>query len=260
MGLGASSLTVLRTASRRRVAVQVRVVAVLALLASAVLGLQAAWSRWSVCFVGGVPPVAGLPEDGAGACGALQNHLYDYTFPSEPWVPIADAAQREGLSLLALGVGVVLVSLSVVDRWSVRLLTVTGGAAVGITWLAAGVPTLQSGLAGRPVDVGPPGAVAALLLLIPLVLLGLAVLSWQRGAAGLDGDGRLLAVFWLTMATAHPLAEFFVTLALWASHDSSPLSGFFRCAVVAVGACAVATTLIPAHRRPRLPRRPRAQT
>jgi hypothetical protein len=259
MAPGAPSLTVQRTASRRRVAVSVRALAVVALLASAVLGFQAAWSRWSVCFVGGAPPVAGLPEDGAGGCGALQNHLYDYTFPSEPWVPIADAAQREGLSLMVLGVAIVLVSLSVVDRRSVWLLTVAGGAAVGTTWLAAGIPTLQSGLAGRPVDLGPSGAVAALLLLVLLVPVGLAVLSWKQGAAGRDPDGRLLAVFWLAMAVAQPLPEFFVTLMLWSSHDSSPLSGFYRCAVVAVGACAVAATLIPVHRRPRLPRRTRAE-
>ncbi|PFG39708.1 hypothetical protein ATJ97_2221 [Georgenia soli] len=252
---GAPTLTAQRTLRRRRVAVSVRVAAVVTLLASAVLGIQAAWSRWSVCFVGGEPPVAGLPEDGAGGCVALQNHLYDYTFPTEPWVPIADAAQREGLSLMALGVAVLLVSLSVVDRWSVSLPTVAGGAAIGATWLAAGVPTLQSGLAGKPVDVGPPGAVAALILLVPLVPVGLAVLSWRRAAAGFDPDGRLLAVFWLAMVATHPLAEFFITLTLWASHDSSPLSGFFRCAVVAVGACTVAATLVPAHRRPRLPRR-----
>jgi len=38
----------------------------------------------------------------------LQDHLYDYAFPAEPWVPIADAAQREGLSYLALGLAIVL--------------------------------------------------------------------------------------------------------------------------------------------------------
>lgn len=255
MAPGAPSLTVQRTTSRRRVAVSVRALAVVALLASAVLGLQAAWSRWSVCFVGGDPPVAGLPEDG---CVALQSHLYDYTFPSEPWVPIADAAQREGLSLMLLGVAIVLVSLSVVDRWSVWLPTVAGGVAVGTMWLGAGIPTLQSGLAGKPVDLGPSTAVAAMLLIVPLVPVGLAALSWKRGSAGRDPDGRLLAVFWLAMATAQPLPEFFATLMLWSSHDSSPLSGFYRCAVVAVGTCAVAMTLIPVHRRPRLPRRTRA--
>jgi hypothetical protein len=41
---------------------------------------------------------------------AIRDDLDDGS-PSGPWVPIADAAQREGLSYLALGLGIVRVAV-----------------------------------------------------------------------------------------------------------------------------------------------------
>jgi hypothetical protein len=245
--------------------VVLRVVAVLLLATSAVLGWQAAWSRWSVCFVGGQPPVDGLPEDGAGGCVALQDHLYDYSFPSEPWVPIADAAQREGVSLLALGIAAVLVSLTVGGRWFIWVLAMAAGAAVGTMWMVAGVSSLLSGRAGEPVTVDPQILRASVIWLGPWITACLAGLAWQRANAsssmrqwkpGTAADGRLLAVFWVAMTAAQPLPEFFITLMFWNSHDSSPLEGFFRCTAVTVAAVAVAATLIPPSRRSRFVPRP----
>jgi hypothetical protein len=252
-----SSPTTRTTARRTRVVVVVRVLAVLLLVGSAVTGFQAAWTRYSVCFVGGDPPVSGLPEDGAGGCVALQDHLYDYTVPSEPWAPIADAATWEGVSLLALGLGVVLVSATVAGRWLTWLLATAAGAAVGAMWLSMGVPTLLSGLADEPVYWGPSFIIGQLFFFVPWFTVGLAVFAWQRATAGTDPDGRPVAVFWAAMTVALPLSEFFITLMLWSSHDSSPLTGLFRCAAVVVAAVAVAATLIPAGRRPRL-RRPQS--
>jgi hypothetical protein len=236
--------------------VLVRVVAVALLGASAVLGLQAWWARFGVCFGNSELPVPGMEVGSLGACVDLQDHLYGYTLPSEPWVPIADAAQREGLSLLALGLAVALVTLTVADRWVIRLLAVAAGAAVGTMWLEVGVPTLLSGRAGEPVEHQVLVPVAPLVWLLPWVTIGLAVLAWKRGTAGLARDGRLFAVFWVVMTVAQVFPEFYITLALWASHDSSPLDGFLRCTAVGVAAVVVAVTLVPVDRRARLLPRP----
>ncbi|MCK6211606.1 hypothetical protein KZX45_13730 [Georgenia sp. EYE_87] len=242
------------------VGVLLRVAAVLLLGASVALGWQAAWSRFGVCFVGGDPPLAGLPEDSTLACYAVQDHLYDYDVPADPWVPIADAAQREGLSLMALGVGVGLVALSVAGRWYVRLLSVVGGANFAAAMVGTGVPVLRSGLAGEPVGFGDWLAASSLTFLTPLATPALAVLAtpalavlaWHRGGR----DGRIVAVFWAAVTVAQPFPEFIISLFLWGSHDTSPLNGLLRCVAVAVAAVAVAVTLVPVERRSQIVPRP----
>ncbi|WP_418607722.1 hypothetical protein [Georgenia sp. SUBG003] len=42
-------------------------------------------------------------------------------------------------------------------------------------------------------------------------------------------------------------------MALWPSHDTSPLHGVFRCVMVAVAGVVVLVALVPPARRPRLP-------
>jgi hypothetical protein len=232
------------------VRVLLHVTAVVLLGASVVLGWQAAWSRFGVCFVGGDPPLAGVPEDRTLACFAMQDHLYDYDAPADPWVPIADAAQREGLSLIALGVGVGLVSLSLTGRWFVRLLSVAGGAVFAAAWVGMGLPVLRSGLAGEPVGFDDWLSASSLTLLTLLAAPALAVLAWRHGGR----DGRIVAVFWAAMTVAQPLPELIITLSLWGSHDTSPLNGLFRCVAVAVAAVAVAVTLVPVERRSRIAR------
>ena len=230
---------------RTRAGFVARVVAVLLLSTSAVTGLQAAWARWAVCYVDAAPPVDGLPDDRATACVVLQNDLYDYTLPSDPWVPIADAAQREGLSYLALGLAVVLVAVTVAERRPARAVHAGVGVAVGVMWLAVGIPTLQSGLAGEAVGFDLPAVVAPLAFLMPVITLGLGIAAAGRATR----DGRLDGLFWVAMTLAQPVPEFFLTLMLWSSHDSSPLTGFARCVAVLGAAVAVAATLLPSSRR-----------
>ena len=255
MVLGAPSLPGRAARLGAIVTFVLRSVAVLLLGASAVLGAQAAWSRFAVCFVDAIPPVSGLPADHVLACFAMQDHLYDYREPHAPWMPIADAAQREGLSLLTLSAGVALVAVTVADRWFVRIL----GVVVAPLWIVAGVPTLLSGLAGEPVTyelLG--GAFEWLLFLGPPIMIGLGLRAvspgflmqewdWRRGG----DDGLLVGLFWVAVTVAHPLVEFMLVLVLWSSHDTSPLSGLVRCAAVMIAALAVAMTLVPVSRRPR---------
>ncbi|TNC18038.1 hypothetical protein FHE66_08565 [Georgenia sp. 311] len=228
-----------------------RSVGVVLLVASAVLGAQAAWSRFGVCFGGDAPPVAGLPGgDPQGSCVLMQDHAYDFIAPDHPWVPIAGATAREGMSLVLLGLGVALVALSLTGRRHVRLLSVLAGAGFAAAWIGMGVPELRSGLAGEPVAVDAWNLASVGADLALLATAALAVLAGVRGGP----DRRPVVVFWAAATLAHPVPEYFFTVILWNSHDASPLTGFFRSALVAAAAVAAAVTMVPPGRG-RLPRR-----
>jgi hypothetical protein len=227
----------------------VRLAGVVLLAVSAVLGLQAWWSRFGVCSGGPAPSVTGLPADGAAACEALQDHKYDYDVPEEPWVPIADAAQREGLSLIALGVGVTLVCLSLGGRWLVRALSLAGGVALGAMWVGLGVPVWRMGESGVPTGFDAWMTAGSVGVLTLLATPALAVLTWYRGGR----DRGLVAAFWVAMTMAQPFAEWIATMFLAGSYDTSPLHGVFRSVTVAVAAVVMLVTAVTPGRRPRLP-------
>ena len=235
----------------RVVVLALRTVGVALLVASTVLGARAAWSRFGVCFGGDAPPVADLPDgDPQGSCVLMQDHKYDFLVPDHPWVPIADATVRDGVSLLLLGLGVALVALSLPGRRYVRLLYALAGAWFAAAWIGMGVPELRSGLAGEPLgaDAWQLASVGADLAL--LATAALAVLAGVRGGP----DRWPFVVFWAAVTLAHPVPEYFFTVILWSSHDASPLTGFFRSALVAAAAVAAAVSMVPPSRR-RLPRR-----
>jgi hypothetical protein len=230
----------------------VRVVGILLLGTSVVWGWWASWTRFGVCFGGAEPPV-GLPEPRrASACEYMQGDLYDQYMPEAPWVPIPDAARLEGLSLMALGVGLAVVSLSLVGRWFVWLLSVAGGVGVGAVWVGMGVPVWRTALAGERVGYEDFMAAISLTWGTFLVTAGLAALSWYWGGR----DGKLYAVFWAAMTVAQPLPELFITLMLWPSHDTSPLTGMFRCVLVGFAGLVVLMAFAPLGWRDRWLGRP----
>jgi hypothetical protein len=79
---------------------------------------------------------------------------------------------------------------------------------------------------------------------MPLITLGLGILVAGRGT----GEGRFDGLFWVAMTVAQPIPEFFLTLMLWSSHDTSPLTGFARYAAVVGAVAAVAATLLSSRR------------
>jgi hypothetical protein len=214
-----------------------------------VWGWRASWARFGVCFGGAEPPVA-LPEPRrASTCVYMQGDMYDQYMPEIPWVPIGDAARLEGLSLMVLGVGVAVVAVSLVGRWWLWLLSAAAGVGLSVVWVGMGVPVWRTALAGERVGFEEYMGAVSLTWGTPWVTAGLAVLAWRWGGR----DGRLMAVFWAAMTLAQPLPEAFITLALWPSHDTSPLHGLFRCALVAVAAVVALVALVPPERRSRLP-------
>lgn len=148
------------------------------LVASGALMWAASWQRWA-----GACPFNGDQE--TDACYRRMDHLYDFLPPSEPWMPVGNAAELAGLSLLVLAAALVASPWALAARrpgpWTALALFATLLAVV-----AVGLAALRSGLAGEVVR--PAAADASVLVwgLVPPVLYGrLAVLArgWARVAA-----------------------------------------------------------------------------
>jgi len=162
----------------------VRAAGVLLLGVSVVWGWRASWARFGVCF-GGAEPAVDLPEPRrASACVYMQGDLYDQYMPEVPWVPIGDAARLEGMSLVVLGAGLAIVSLSLIGRWFVWLLSAVGGVGIGAVWVAIGIPVWRTALAGERVGYEEYMAAVSLTWGTPAVTAGLAALAWH-GVAGM---------------------------------------------------------------------------
>lgn len=73
-----------------------RVCGALLVVMAGLAAIVAATQRWASCP---------LPDFDTAACVTVQDHLYDAQFPSDPWVPIGNAAQWEGVGYLLLAAG-----------------------------------------------------------------------------------------------------------------------------------------------------------
>lgn len=235
------------------VAALVRVAGVALLGASVVLGWRAWYARFGVC-VGGAPPVDLPADQPQWWCTYMQDHLYDQYMPSVPWVPIDGAARLEGMSLIALGVGVAVVAVSFVGgRWFVWPLNVAGGMGLGAAWVGMGVPVWRTALAGgERVGFDDYMTASFFTVLTIFATAGMAVLSWHRGGR----DGKVVAAFWAALTLAQPFPEYFLSMFLWGSHDTSPALGLLRCVLVALAGLVALVTLLPLGWRDRFLFRP----
>ena len=157
---------------------------------SGALMYGASWERWAdACPWGGGE---------TGACDVRQSDEYDFLPPSAPWVPVGDAAQLAGWSLLVLGLAYVLLPWALTGR---RPTVLSGVALVGaaLATAAVGVATLRSGVTGTALS--PIGGDLSLLVwgLVPPVLLvrfAVAARGWALAAAvGLILASPLVAAF-----------------------------------------------------------------
>ena len=185
--------------------------AVLFLVASA-LQLSASFQRW-VVFRG----------SRTGDDRSAEDHLYDYSYPYDPWEPIGTAAQVYGVGLLLTAVGVLILPLGVAamrqprTRFGVVLaiveivLAVLVAGALGID----GAHALISGLTGTPSPLQHTGAVGWIAL---LGLIGLGV-TWHSSRAAIATCAFLIGSTWL----GYLLAAFFIApLFAGGSHDTTP--------------------------------------
>jgi hypothetical protein len=194
-----------------------RIVVAVALAASAALTFAAAWQRWwPAC------PRGGFDSD---ACLRLQSHEYDFQLPSDPWVPVGQAAELYGGALLALAVAAALLptvlrpdrSGSDGVRWRVFATLVAVVPALSLALL--GVYTLRSGRAGEL--VGMPGV--GLVFMVWCLAWPACLTALAAAAPGVRPQRALPVAVLLGFATPVPAALLFgPAFAGYVSYDTAP--------------------------------------
>ncbi|WP_146084445.1 hypothetical protein [Rathayibacter sp. AY1C1] len=208
------------------------------MLASAGLQQLAAVQRWAVAG-----PILGEQ--------AIEDHRYDYSWPSDPWENVGSAAQL-------LGIGHLLVALAVLAavgpgrRRPVAVLRIVVAAAFG----CLGLHAVLSGILGAP---------TILQAMLPAVLLGLAAPAGLLVLAVLVARTSPLraASFVLLIGSTLPgylVATFAIAPALvdYQSYDTTPWTESVVAASVALaGAALLLEALIRSivHRAGAVPRR-----
>jgi hypothetical protein len=176
---------------------------------SGVLQIVASVERWVVAR-------ADLPAGDV----TFEDHLYDYFWPADPWVPIGTAAQVVGLALLLVAAAVGVLALSLRRTGTAWALIAVGGVAVPIA--VTGMHALASGAIGAPTFL-QHGAVQAIAWAVPFLgLLALAV-RWIARAPFL----ALAAVLLLGVTLPGYLVATFAIaprLVGYQSHDTTPWS------------------------------------
>lgn len=196
-----------------------RIVVAVALTGAAALTYAAAWQRWwPAC------PHGGFDSD---ACLRLQSHEYDFQLPSDPWVPVGQAAELYGGALLALAVAAALLPTVLrPDRpaagggwWRVFAVLVAVVPAASLALL--GIATLRSGQEGELVSMPGVGFVFVVWCLAwPACLTALAA-----AAPGVRPERALPVAILLGFATPIPALLFFGPLfAGYTSYDTAPWS------------------------------------
>lgn len=202
-----------------------------ALAGSGVLAYLAAWQRWS-----GVCPRGGFDEP---ACLERQAHLYDYQWPASPWLPVGDAAELYGVSVLLLAVAAFALPFLLAPTFRRLILwplaVIPAAALTGI-----GVLALASGIAGGPVSV-PDFYLTTLIVvdgvLWPIALILAAVIAagasiptgWPEASVDRPSIARSVStvVTALLVAATTVLPTYFLVgpiAAGYVSHDTAPWS------------------------------------
>ena len=194
-------------------AVSARVGAVLMVLAGVACGTASVERWWPECRLGQLE---------SARCGALQDNLYDYIVPSDPWVPIGSAATLAGVGGLVMGAGLVLLLPNHAAHRDQRVLALVV-AVLALVTLHDGAATFLSGRAGRPVDVPLlAGVRGPWELMVPFSLAALLVRFRATGTRWKGWDGPAPLVVSLFLFVVSPFLEL-VFLPL--SHDAPPWSG-----------------------------------
>ncbi|PKH41273.1 hypothetical protein CXG46_09265 [Nocardioides alpinus] len=167
-----------------------RVLTGLVLVASGVLLHLASWQRWA-----GHCPWGSQQE--TAACNQRMDHLYDFLFIGDPWVPVGKAAELAGLSLLLVALALILLPWATSELWPGP--GITAGLALSALVLAnVGLATRRSGLAGEVVEPALESGGFMLLWVPSLVLTWVAVRArgWVRaGSIFLVLGSPLVAAF-----------------------------------------------------------------
>ncbi|WP_166872734.1 hypothetical protein [Salinibacterium sp. ZJ450] len=183
-------------------------------LGSAVLQLVASLQRWGGSWM----------RDGL----SIEDHLFDYSFPSAPWEPIGTAAELFGVGTLLLAFGVLVMPLGVLAETRADSRRGLAGFVVVVEVVLAflvagsfgvhGAHALVSGLTGTPSPLQHSSALG----LVGLVGLIALILLWGR-----KSQAAAVACVFLIGSTGlgHILATYVIApLIAGISHDTTPWS------------------------------------
>ena len=205
-------------------------------LGSALLQLVASLERWVV-----------LRDSATSADTSIEDHRFDYSYPTEPWENLGTTAQLFGVGLLLVALGILAMARVARNGRVERMLSLVTAASFGI----AGVHALVSGLLGvpSPLQFLPVQVSLNLFGVVGLIILAARWLrtSWAASVScvlllGVTLPGYLLATFQIAPAFAG-----------YQSHDTTP----FTEAIVAVSTAAAGVAMLVAAGVAARPRRRR---
>ncbi|MBP2457911.1 hypothetical protein ABID70_000475 [Clavibacter michiganensis] len=181
----------------------------------------------------------------------IEDHLFDYAYPDDPWEAIGDAAQRYGLGMILLALALVAVAVA---RGGTR---VTGGVLVVLVagpFAAQGVHALASGVLGRPSPLAHLLDVLALVQVAGgIAVVALLVAALVRRAPTDESPADAVAVV-LALGASVPgylLATFMIAPLIHgsASYDTTPWTETVVAASTAAAALAMLVSAVAVRRR-----------
>ena len=228
-----------------------RVLVSLALIASGVVAVLADAQRWSPACAGGFDELD---------CLLLQDHMYDFALPAEPWVPIGTSAHLMALNYALLAVAMLGFARALVRAWWAWFL----GAPFALSFVVLAVTTYRSAIAGRVVEPDGFGYDVALYTYIlpwpAALLLGSAVGGLPLRSSVVRGARAVAAPVLLALTSPFPLYFVASIAVFYASHDTSPWDVAVGGVLTALAGLALLTArrhvLEPEWPRPRRPSAP----
>ncbi|MFF8186361.1 hypothetical protein ACF044_03775 [Microbacterium sp. NPDC016588] len=200
-----------------------QVIAATLLLGSAALQYVAAAERWLVA------PATWTRQD-----RWIEDHLFDYSYPADPWENIGTAAQWFGAGYLLLAAGVlVLAGRGHGPAYGLsRIAAVSTAACLGLT----GVHAFASGVLGVPTFLQWPILLLGVIAFAGLIVL-VAVSIWSAPATALTS-----ALLLMTTVPGYIFACFVIAPAVVgsSSYDTTPHTE----TVIAVATAAAAAVLL----------------
>ncbi|TDX78935.1 hypothetical protein EDF35_2158 [Rathayibacter sp. PhB151] len=192
------------------------------LLGAALLQLQASLQRWVTAS-----------EGWTRTDRSVEDHLFDYMIPADPWEPLGTAAQVHGVGLLLVAIALPVSARAIGGGGLLRLSALLVAGVLGLS----GLHGVLSGLIGAPTPLQLP-FLQMMLGLVPVVGLGALAAKAHRRSVG-----AALAYACLLGSTLPGLliATFVVAPAItgYQSFDTTPWTETVVAATVAAAGCAM---------------------
>lgn len=206
-------------------------------LVSAVLQLVASLERW-VTFAG------------ASTDGSIEDHLFDYYYPADPWENLGITAQVYGVGLLLFALGIVALARGAAPNGShaTRLLV----RVTAVSFALTGAHALVSGVIGMPTVLQylPVQLLLSAVGVVGLIVLGVRVArkSWPASVACVLLLGSTLpGLIFASIMIAPEIVGY-------QSHDMTPFTETIVASPTAAAAFMLLVAAALSHRARRVPR------